>query len=514
MLIDGNSFVLDQNKAAALGCHWLCQCLFLFVPLLVAPLTGCPNPKQPPATTNKVEGRENQRASVALRLVVVNDEALADSIGRLRGEWAERSGGTLTTDVLAWPDLIDAGAPAADVVIFPSRYLGELCEKKWLRPVRENVLQSSAFNAADIFPLVRQQLIIYDKQVYAAPLGIDLPVMCYRGETFDESRRVPQTWSEYLKFIQTRKVSGTGGPPAAPPRWVWEPLQSWGSVMLLARVAGYASQQRKADLLFDEKTMKPRLSDAAFVRALNEIRDAGVAVGREAASEVERKLQDPRAASWYLATGNATFLAMGLPPAGHRGLSPILSKPYLPSTGNEVIRWTHIPGANEIDHPTQGWQRVDSVHYAPILAVGDRLASVTTSSRNAATAFQLLGWLAEADVSTQFARASSGTMPVRPSLAASSKWYDETVTAQERSDLATVLSESLSGEECLLVPRIPGVDEYLAALAEAVEDVVVETAEPHAALEKAARTWELLTEKRGREAQRQAYLRHLGIDSK
>ena len=36
------------------------------------------------------------RASVALRVLVVNEPGVAEAINRLRGEWAERSGGELS----------------------------------------------------------------------------------------------------------------------------------------------------------------------------------------------------------------------------------------------------------------------------------------------------------------------------------------------------------------------------------------------------------------------------------
>jgi ABC-type glycerol-3-phosphate transport system substrate-binding protein len=134
-----------------------------------------------------------------------------------------------------------------------------------------------------------------------------------------------------------------------------------------------------------------------------------------------------------------------------------------------------------------------------------------TSSRNAASAFRFLAWLASAEVSGQFARAGQGTMPVRRSLANSPQWYESQISPSERTEIAGVLASILGGERCLIVPRVPGVDEYLLLLAEAVEDTVFEAVESAAALEKAAASWELITERRGREKQRQAYRRHLGI---
>ncbi len=473
-------------------------------------LAGCPKNNEPAAPAGKGDAPATRRTSVALRLTVVNDERLAEAVGRLRGEWAERFGGTLATRAVAWDELV-AGEPAdADVLVFASRYLGELCEKQWLRPVRENVLQSDAFRAADIFPLVRERLLTYDKKIFAVPLGIDLPVMCYRSDALDR-QPPPRSWSEYLALIRAHQSTrdGSASSPA------WEPVGNWGAVLLLTRVASYLSPRQQFNALFDYESMKPAIAGPVFVRALQELRDAtnGTNVDPKAASVPDRNLQDPRSAAWHLAGGDAQLMAIGLPPAGRQSISPQSSQ-HPGAADLDDIRWTHAPGADQVIESSQDWRQLEQPRYSPLLGSGDRLAAVTSSTRNAASAFELLTWLAEADVSSQFARAGGGTMPVRPSLAKAAGWYDEKLTAQERDDLADVLRDSLAGEDCLVVPRIPGVDEYMAALGKAVEDVVIEHAEPQAALRRAAGTWELITEKRGRAAQRQAFLRHLGIDAK
>jgi hypothetical protein len=73
------------------------------------------------------------------------------------------------------------------------------------------------------------------------------------------------------------------------------------------------------------------------------------------------------------------------------------------------------------------------------------------------------------------------------------------------------LEAALGGEQCLIVPRIPGVDEYIAALNQAVEHAMSGGVAPQAALEQAAQQWEATTDARGRDVQRAAYLKHLGI---
>jgi multiple sugar transport system substrate-binding protein len=140
------------------------------------------------------------------------------------------------------------------------------------------------------------------------------------------------------------------------------------------------------------------------------------------------------------------------------------------------------------------------------------LIAVTSSSRNAASAFNLLAWLAQAETSLQLARAGNQMLPVRESWADSTSWFGSNVPAEKRIEIAKVLERLLTSGQCLLVPRIPGVDEYMAALDQAVQSVVNGDASPQVALQKAAERWEKITDAHGRDTQRDAYLKHLGIE--
>jgi ABC-type glycerol-3-phosphate transport system substrate-binding protein len=147
----------------------------------------------------------------------------------------------------------------------------------------------------------------------------------------------------------------------------------------------------------------------------------------------------------------------------------------------------------------------------PVLGYNDRLIGVTATSRNAASAFKLMAWLAQADTCSQLAQIGRSLLPARRSLASSTAWYDASIGASERNERGKTLDAALSGERSLAIPRISGVDEYLAALDDAVNAAVTDKATPTAALQKAADRWEKITSARGLDQQRQAYQKHLGI---
>jgi hypothetical protein len=320
-------------------------------------------------------------------VLVVNDQPLAEAIGRLRGEWHEVSGGELTAAAQPWSEIAAANELDADVIVFPTRYMGELCVRGWLRPVRKRVLEDKSLDFNDFFPLVRQRLIVWGGQVMALPLAIDFP-----GLTVN-----------------------------------WNPP---GAVSYLVAVAPQAVEPTRIGDLFDPKSMTPRIDDPALAALFH--RDAG-------------------------SEGQA---------------------------GKRVL----------------------------VLGFGDRMASVTTSTRNAASAFKLLAWLASADVSSQLARAEIGSQPARKSLSSNAAWYGAGLTEAERVAIGKNLQAALEGSDVLIVPRIPGVDEYLAALDEAAKHAALDDVKPEEAFRQAAGQWERITDARGREAQRQAYMKHLNVN--
>jgi len=324
-------------------------------------------------------------------VLVVNEPELTEAINRLRGEWNDRSGGELNTSSMSWAELAAAKSLEADVVVFPSRYLGELCARDWLRPVRSNVLQSDELKMSDVFPVVGRRLIRWGGEVMALPLGID-------------------------------------------PASVRPDLAKQPAIAFLVEAAPGAISQNEEGVLFETQTMKPRITEPAFVDALKRLSN----------------------------------------------------------------------------HEDNSFEQSRERAKVPVLGYADRLVAVTAASRNAASAFKLAAWLAQADVSMQIANAGGTTLPARRSLASSKSWYGAEMAAGHK-DLGKVLEVTLVGDKCLLVPRIPGVDDYMSALEEAVKSAASDKVPPQEALEHAATRWEQITEDRGRELQRDAYLKHLGI---
>src|SRR3954469_13556306 len=205
------------------------RCLQILVVCAALLLAGCPSNRQAPTPdAGEFANGTPPRASVALRVLVVNEPGLAEAINRLRGEWAERSGGELKANSLPWPEVAAAKSLDTDVIVFPSRYMGELCSRGLLRPVRKSVLDSGEFNASDVFPLIRRDLMKWGGEVMALPLGVKIA-------------------------MRTKAAENHPG------------------ISLLVEAAPAVFSTEREGVLFDPQTMKPRIQETVFVAALERL---------------------------------------------------------------------------------------------------------------------------------------------------------------------------------------------------------------------------------------------------
>lgn len=377
------------------------------------------------------------RASVTLRVAVVSDEPLRRAVDRLRGEWRERSDGQVEIIDLAGDSDLVAAAGGVDLVVFPSRALGVLCEAGALRPVRPSVLRSPELRFDDFLPLVREAEVVYAQQVFALPIGCPTPLCLAREEEPPRGLALPADDAEL-------------------------------ALVYLAWAAPHAVHRSRTTTLFDSDDFAPRLARPPFVRALESL------VGSAG--------EGPASVGWP-ARGEAL-------PAG---LSP---RP--------------IPGADEnFDPIAEVWAPLPPAERgATLVASRGALLAVTASSRNAATAFRYAAWLAGPQNARQLSIASDRVANCRGSLARSADPWRNDAGPDAGKRFAELTAEALRAPRFLLAPRLPGAEEYLAALGKQVREAF--SGKPAAeALAAAAEAWEALSRARGRDAQRAAYDRSI-----
>lgn len=419
---------------------------------LVVLAIGCAEkPKQPPSPppTTKLSASK-------LTVLVVDDPGISAGLSLLRGEWSERSGGELDIIEKATAELFEADKLSADLIIFPSRQVGALVDREWIRPVRKSVLDSDEVALADMLPVVRNAILRYGSQVYALSLG-EPPLVLEGGGGTTGS---PKTWADAKAGLAADR----------------SPLEFPKAVELLVRATAYSQRGRHAGGLFTVSTMQPTIDRPPFVRALEEMLQSG----NPATSPADQ----PWALTWLR--------------AGRDGSSDERVVTALPAAG---LAYSAL---------LKTWEASDDRQPLVFVGFAGRSIAVTRSSRNSSSAFKLLKWLVSESIATQLSPRSEATLWFRKSqIAQAEKWLGKVA---EPDQVVSEVTQMLSVADPYLLPRIPGIDEYLAAVEDEIAQSVSSDQAAEAVLVRVVERWNAITERYGRDRQRVAYRRHLGLD--
>ncbi len=454
---------------------------------------GC-RPDSPESTSNTSKPTEQS----PLRVLVVDDEPLGEAIAR---QWIARTESKIDVQHATYERIASAQRLPADVVVFPSSLLGQLAERGLIAPIPSETLRGGEFDERDVFGQVRMAEVRWGRQPAAVPLGSPQLLLAYREDLFEAlDLQPPETWEDYQHLVeQLRDPNALGDfKPESPEAWqpTAEPLApGWASRLLLARAAAYVTHRDQVAALFHPDTMAPLIAEPPFVQALEELASAnkGQPERLTAAQTLEQ-----------LAAGKAG-LAIGFPEAVavSSSKSETLTK----------LRFAPLPGSAKIyNFPVGEWEsrRDGEPTRAALVGIPGRQAAVSASAKQGQAALNFLVWLSSGEISGRTSPTSPATAPFRKSqLAETGRWLG--LEDQSANSCAGALEQSLSQQRSVMSLRIPGNQEYLAALDEAVEAVVAGKQPSAEALKSAADKWEQITDRLGRDKQQLAYRRSLNV---
>jgi|GEM_PF-353154 len=473
--------------------------MVVLVGLLVALLAGSGCGRRQAETKQPVASQPPH-----LTVAVLDDNRLAETLRSYEGQWQAETG--IRLEVLAL-SVQGQGLEKADVLIFRSAQLGQLAEPGWLLPLGEEKLRrhTSAWN--DLVEMLRDHEGRWGEQIYAVPLGSPVLVCYCRVDLLDRLGLLPpRTWEEYIQIAEQlgdrNRLADAGLPKNQPWAPALEPLAAgWAGWTLLARAASYTKHPNYYSTLFEMESMRPRIAEPPFVRALQEL------VATATLSGPEFWEMDPDQVRERFWRGECGLTLCWPSRAGPEKAAPEIKCTVVP-----------IPGASALWHPGERkWLPAPKGEpfRTPLLGISGRWAALHAQCQHPEAALELIFWLV----------GKQGTEPrpaVCPATAVFRKsdlkdpqrlqaWVELAMPRQTVQQYAEALQATLSSSQWLVALRIPGWQEYMAALDEAVRAAVRGQRSPQQALQEAAENWQQITRRLGLERQRQAYRRNLGL---
>ena len=404
-------------------------------------------------------------------------------------------------------DLLEMGAP----------FEGEVCGKGLTSEIPDWVKKQVDF--ADYVAYLQAPVGTWDGKPYRLSVDGDCHNFNFRTDYFadqslakawkDEGHQgewaQPRTWQkvqEVTKFLKGKQIGGQNayGYLDAPKPW-----GGFGFYFLGSRATAYAKYPGDPAWLFDVDTMKPRVNNPAWVRAIQDEVDA---LPSEPPNQINADPNETAFEEFFSGTGSMVTWW------GDVGQDANTSNT---SVVGDIISFDILPGSDDVyNSKTAKWEKLPTgPNFSPNCAylgwgvyVMKRVDSDATKHK---AAWSAAAHLAGRELSLWTVMYPSGFQVHRNSHFILPEWYN----AGYKKDYITPYLSSQYGSYThpnrAVEPRIPGIFQYYSLAEDELAKVFAGKESAQAGADNIAAAWEKLTDQLGREQQIKLYKASLGL---
>jgi multiple sugar transport system substrate-binding protein len=438
--------------------------------------------------------------------------------------WEAYTGAKITWIDLAQADYnprlqqaIATGTVDFDVIEMGAPFEGDVCGKGLTSEMPEWVKKQIDYD--DYVAYLKPPVGTWAGKTYRITIDGDCHNFNYRTDYFADKDlaaawkaaggkgewTVPRTWQQVqavTKFLKGKKIGGKDayGYLDAPKPWGGFCFYFLGS-----RASAYAKHPDDKAWLFDVDTMKPRVNNPAWVRAIQDVIDA-------LPSEPPDQLNaDPNT------TGFQEFLAGTGSMLSWWGDIGSNAKTNDSSVIGDVCGFDILPGSDDVYNSKTGkWETLASgPNFAPNMAYLGWgvyvMARVDADAKKQKAAWSAAAHLGGKDLSLWTAAYPSGFQPYRNSHFNIDEWvgagYDKAfITSYLKSE-----ADSYNHPNAAIEPRIPGIFQYYSVAEDELTKIFAGKATAQAGADAIAAAWEKITDQIGRDKQIKLYQASLGL---
>jgi multiple sugar transport system substrate-binding protein len=477
----------------------------------------------------KANVKEGEFAGVELTFMGLNNQNLHNVLFRgFLKPWEAYTGAKIS-----WIDLAQADYNARlqqsiatktvdfDIIEMGAPFEGDVCGKGLTSEMPDWVKKQIDFD--DLVNYLKPPVGTWDGKQYRVTIDGDTHNFNYRTDVFSDSELaaawkadsgekagltewgVPKTWQQVqavTKFLKGKKFKGQDvyGYLDAPKPW-----GGFGFYFLGSRATAYAKHPDDKAWLFDADTMKPRVNNPAWVRAIQDVIDA---LPSEPADQINADPNTTAFQQFLAGTGSM------IPWWGDVGSNV---KTNDSSVIGDVTGFSILPGSDDVYNSKTGkWDKLASgPNYAPNCAYLGWgvyvMARVDKDEKKKKAAWSAAAHLGGKDLSIWTAMYPSGFQPYRNSHFNIPEWvaagYDEAfITSYLKSE-----GDSYNHPNAAIEPRIPGIFQYYSAAEDILANTFAGKMKAQEGADAIAAAWEKLTDQIGRENQVKLYKASLGM---
>jgi multiple sugar transport system substrate-binding protein len=473
----------------------------------------------------KANVKEGEFAGVELTFMGLNNQNLHNVLFRgFLKPWETYTGAKINWIDLAQADYnarlqqsIATGTVDFDIAEMGAPFEGDVCGKGLTSEMPDWVKKQ--IDIDDLVNYLKPPVGTWDGKQYRVTIDGDTHNFNYRADVFADADLakawkdgggegewgVPKTWQQVqavTKFLKGKKFKGQEvyGYLDAPKPW-----GGFGFYFLGSRATAYAKHPDDKAWLFDADTMKPRVNNPAWVRAIQDVIDALLS---EPADQINA---DPNT------TGFQQFLAgtgSMIPWWGDIGSN---AKTNDSSVVGDLCGFDILPGSDDVYNSKTGkWEKLASgPNYAPNLAYLGWgiyvMARVDSDSKKHKAAWSAAAHLGGKDLAIWTAMYPSGFQCYRNSQHDIDEWVAAGYDKAFISNYLDSQFNSYNHPNGAIEPRIPGIFQYYSAAEDILANTFAGKMKAQEGADAIAAAWEKLTDQIGREKQIKLYKASLGI---
>ena len=361
----------------------------------------------------------------------------------------------------------------------------------------------------DILPIYKENVLSWNKKQYFFPYDGDSINLYYRKDILNNidfknkfkkiygyGLKAPKTWSQFKDIAEF--FNG----------WDWDEdgnieygfagsrVKGYGTtLMFLTRAAAYTKHPNDNAYYFDLKTMKPKINNPGFVKALNEYTEIMQFAPKQIINFAPRHVRQS------FITGDV-LLAIDWANMG------AMSQNSPESLIKDKIGFTTLPGSNKVyNHQNKKW---DNTYNAPSSIAGNWVLIVNKNSKNKELAYEFASHISSKEITNKYVvKGWSGVNPSRSSHLSLNQNFEEWKKNGFGKDFAKeylkIINESLSTKNTISDIRIPGANLYYESLEKYLDKAIKKELKPKEALDLVAKEWEKITNELGLENQLKLY---------
>jgi multiple sugar transport system substrate-binding protein len=473
----------------------------------------------------KANVAEGEFAGIELTFMGLNNQNLHNFLFRgFLKPWEEYTGARISWIDLAQADYnarlqqsIATGTVDFDVLEMGAPFEGDVCGKGLASVMPDWV--AAQIEMDDYVGYLQAPVGTWDGKTYRISIDGDCHNFNYRTDYFQDEELarawqdeghdgewgVPKTWQqvqEVTKFLKGKQVGGFDA------YGYLDPLKGWGGFgfyFLGSRATAYAKHPDDPAWLFDVDTMKPRVNNAAWVRAIQDVLDV---LDAQPPDQINA---DPGTTGFqqFLA-GTGSMLSWW----GDIGSNAQTSDS---SIIGDVVGFDILPGSDDVyNHTTGQWDTLpDGPNYAPNMAyIGWGIyvmARVDSDPVKQKAAWSAAAHLGGKDISLWCAAYPSGFQPYRNSHFNIEEWVDAGYDEAFISDYLASQADSYNHPNAAIEPRIPGIFQYYSVAEDELAKIYAGQFDAQTGADNIAAAWERITDQIGREQQIALYKASLGL---